>query len=462
MNLIKRIKKIIYFFSILSISILLISIALSSYISEKKPKNIILISIDTLRADHLGIYGYKAGTSPNIDKFAKESIIFTNAIAQASWTPPSLASILSSTNPTEHGVINWDSLYNPKVKFLGEIASQLGFQTAFITNHPSLSLENLGINKGFQKKIILTNNSNRANEVAELSIKWLSKERKYKMPFVLWIHFFDPHEPFTPSEPFATKFLQNLNEDNFENIPICKEEFYFGLNCISPYIVQQGINNIYYYTALYDAEIAEVDDAIGNLLNYIKKAKLLNNSIIIITSDHGEIIKKCSKALNQCIYFSHGTFLYQELIRIPLILHMPNEEKQIIKKEPIASIDILPTLFYLLGLPRVDSFQGINFFSTNKNINRKIMSFEMRNHWSTVIFQEWKLINHLHEAELFNLKNDPQEEYNLSSSIQAKDLVKILKTYSMKNMHQNYNKEIVLDNAYREKLNALGYLDQLH
>lgn len=444
----------------ISVFIFLISVSLSSYLSDKKPKNIILITIDTLRADHLGVYGYDKRTSPNINEFAEKSLVFTSAISQASWTPPSLASILSSTNPTEHGVIDWDSLYNPKVKFLGEIASQLGFQTAFITNHPSLFLENLGINRGFKKKIILGNNSNRADEVAELSIKWLSKERKYKLPFLLWVHFFDPHEPFTPSEPFATEFLDKFDENNYENVPICDKELYFGFDCISPYIVQQGITNINYYVSLYDAEIAEVDSAIGKIIKYLKKSNLLKNSVVLITADHGEIIKRCNNNIKKCIYFSHGTFLYQELIRVPLILHLPNEQKQIIKKQQVASIDILPSLFYLLGLPKIDSFKGINIFSFNEmQDNRKIMAFEMRNNWSAVLFKEWKLINYSNDTELFNLKNDPFETNNLSLIIENKKLQQSLLRYSMKNMHQNYNKEILLDNAFREKLSALGYLE---
>lgn len=438
----------------------LLSVIVFSYFGESRPKNILIITIDTVRADHVGVYGYFPDVTPNIDAFARQSVVFWNAIAQASWTPPSLASILSSNYPNDHGVADWDSLYNPKIRFLGEKAAQYGFQTAFFTNHPSLALDNIGFTRGFAKKVILQNNSNRADEVAELTNRWLGKERKWRQPFIAWVHFFDPHEPFTPSEPFATKFLNKLDEKKAENVPVCSEESYYGFDCIAPYIVQQGITNLQYYSLMYDAEIAEADAAVGKIINYAKKIGLWNNTVIIVASDHGEIIKRCGLWENKCVYFSHGTYLYQELLRVPMIVHVPNIKDMTIVKNNVATIDIVPTVLNLLGIPRDNLMRGVSLFpfDTGRR-DRQIFSYEMRNKWMAVFYDRWKLIYYPDYVELFDLKSYLSDYDNIAGdkSLKLNDIEHMLTKVAKKNLYQKYDKTIVLDKYYREKLSALGY-----
>lgn len=430
-----------------------------------KPLNIILISIDTLRADHMGIYGYKRETTPNIDAFARENILFMNAYSQASWTPPSLASILSGVYPNEHGVGDWNNIANPKVKYLMDRLPKNVYNSAFITNHPSLFIEELGFTKGYDRRIIYKNDNERADKVTRSAIKFLQQVVGAKKPFVLWVHYFDPHEPFDPSEPFRSNFIQKYqNEITYESAPICEIESYYGLDCISPYIIRKNNTNVNYYSLLYDAEIAEVDFSIGQLIKLIKKLKLMDNTIIVITSDHGEIIKRCNVLQDKCVYLSHGTFLFNELIHVPLILHIPNQNKGIIVNENVATIDILPTLSYLNKDISKEGYNGVSLLPI-KEINkyRKIYSYEIRLKWIASLYKRWQFIKYDDFNELYRIHNSDDELIKfpnlyepiasricaiLENSLDGRDSVKFLK--------QGELDEHLIDN-----LNSLGYINNI-
>lgn len=461
-NLFKKNNKVLLFIIFI---VFLYGMGAFSKFYVAKPLNIILISIDTLRADHMGIYGYKRETTPNMDAFAKESILFMNAYSQASWTPPSLASILSGIYPNEHGVGDWNNIANPKVKFLMDRLPKNSYNSAFITNHPSLFLENLGFTKGYDRKIIYKNNYERADKVTKSAIKFLQQVVGAKKPFILWVHYFDPHEPFEPSEPFCSNFIQKYkNEIPYETTSICEIESYYGLNCISPYIIRESNTNVNYYSLLYDAEIAEVDFSIGQLIEQIKKLKLMNNTIIVITSDHGEIIKRCNVLNDKCVYLSHGTFLFNELIHVPLILHIPNQNKSIIVNDNVATIDILPTLSYLNKDISKEGYNGVSLLPINEiNKLRKIYSYEIRLKWIASLYKRWEFIKYDNFSEFYKINNSDDELINFPNFYEPipSKICKILENSMDERDSVKFSKQGELDEELVDKLNSLGYISNI-
>ncbi|OGF59537.1 MAG: hypothetical protein A2Y62_03555 [Candidatus Fischerbacteria bacterium RBG_13_37_8] len=445
--------------------ILLCGMKVFSRYYAKKSVNVLIITVDMLRADRMGIYGYERNTTPVLDAFAKENMLFKKAFSQASWTPPSLATIFSGSYPTEHGISDWNSLANPKVKFLVDRLPKNYYQTAFITNHPSLLLDNLGFTKGYDKRIVLKSNDDRASKITRLSIEWLQKAVKRKKPFILWTHYFDAHEPFTPSEPFKTNFLtQYLGELPNENVSVCEEENYYGLNCLAPYIVEKGNTNLNYYSLLYDAEIAEVDSAIGELIESVKKLKLMENTIIVITSDHGEIIKRCEIQQDKCIYMSHGTFLFHELIRVPLILHVPGQKGGITVPDNVATIDVLPTLSYLTDTIANEKFRGLSLLPINKiNKYRKIYTYETRLNTIASVYRDWEFIKYDTYSEFYKFNNFSDEIVLFPNENEpaTSRLIGILENSVRGRLSTKYFEEIKLSDPYVEKLNSLGYAGSL-
>jgi len=426
----------------------------------KKHYNIVLITIDMLRADRLGIYGYDKNTTPHLDEFARKNIVFMNAYSQASWTPPSLASILSGTNPNVHGIGDWDNIANSQVKFLTKRLPAEIYNTAFITNHPSLFLDNLGYTTNYNRRIVLRNDE-RAAQVTKLAIGWLNRNLSSKKAFSLWVHYFDPHEPFTPSEPFRSDFLKNYGNNTQSNeAPVCEKENYYGLDCIAPYIIVDGNADVNYYSLLYDAEIAEVDYAIGELLRQIEKMKLMDDTIIIITSDHGEIIKRCGVLGNKCVYLSHGTFLFNELIHVPLILHIPGQNKFVKVFENVATVDILPTLSYLIKDMDNQGYNGVPLLPLDKlNKYRKVYSYEIRLNWIASIYKKWEMISYRDFKELYRIDGDKDEliEFpNLYEPVSSR-ISQILSDSLQGKTSIKYWKEKKMDKQIMENLNSIGY-----
>ena len=397
--------------------------------------NILLITIDALRQDHLSCYGYKRNTSPNIDNIAKEGVLFTQAISQACWTWPSMYSLATSTYPSTHGVYFWDQFLQASIPTLPEILKRKGFYTGFISGHGGLAKFKRGF-RTFEDVL-----GNPAQEVTQKAIKWLQKNQG--KTFFLWIHYMDAHDRSI-----------GFPEDKHLVSTIAQEE-------LNTYILR------------YDKAISYVDSNIGFLLRKIKELGLYNKTMIIISADHGEQL--CEHGL--C--FVHGTFLWDSDIRIPLIIHYPNllpQNKRVAQQ--VQQIDILPTICDILEVKSPVTFEGISLLSLIRDKKTSInFAFsehkESRDDLSTgpliltrisVRSSEWKLIYSswfgVKSHELYNIKADPEELNNLFGveTEQYKILNAGLEAWLMRPRLKATPLKIVFDDKTHDNLKSLGYI----
>ena len=239
--------------------------------------NIILISIDALRFDHLGCYGYKRPTSPNIDKLAQQGILFTQVIAQASITGGSIPSLLSSTYPSTNG--HYIFVEDPAVltvSTLPLILNKYGYVTAAISAHGEIFNSIPGLDRGFD--LISDTKDTPANMITKRALKWLHENKNNT--FFIWVHYFDTHAPYQPPAPYDKLFI--TDEFNLSEISGFRREFaktgIISLNTRK----NMGKKEVDYGISQYDGALRFVDDQIGVMLGDLKSSGLLKNSVVII------------------------------------------------------------------------------------------------------------------------------------------------------------------------------------
>jgi len=400
--------------------------------------NILFITLDTTRADHLGCYGYDKVETPNMDRLAETGILFKNAICQSPLTLPSHSSIFTGTYPFYHGVRDNGGFYleQDKVTF-AEVLKENGWATSAFIGAFVLD-SRWGLDQGIDyyydnfdfakyKRISLDSVQREGGEVIGAFFEWF--EENYHKKFFSWIHFYDPHTPYDPPEPYKTRY---------SNRP----------------------------WGLYDGEIAYVDFLIGKVLNNLRKKEILEKTIIIIVGDHGE-------SLGEHRENRHGFFIYDATISVPLIIHFPSsklEGKQVTAQ--VETIDIMPTLLQILGLPVPYEVQGKGLIPLimGKNSREKHLAYSetyyprYRYGWSelkSLRSTQYKYIQ-APRRELYDLTKDPDEQHNM-----YKQNLKIGKKFEqkLKSLQEEMSAEGVeekgpqkLDEESREKLMALGYI----
>jgi arylsulfatase A-like enzyme len=348
------------------------------------PLNVVFITIDSLRADHLSCYGYKRDTSPNIDKLAKEGVIFTQAISPATITPVSLYSIFTSLYPYTHGVIDWGSFLNSSIPALPQILMNKGYYTKSIIHHgiPEIVYKSLGVNRDFKESKIEVDT---ADKLIDEAIKFIIRKRR---PFFLYLHHFDTHWPYHSPTPYNKIFLNDeLYYVKDKNLPISNFN-YFGYKAIPKILIEGNITNVNYYISHYDGAIRFVDEEIGRLLDKLKKLELYKNTLIIISADHGESFGEHN------IYFHHGSLFDTEL-RVPLIMAGGNifpQGKTI--NAQVTLIDIMPTIFDILGIEKPKGIEGISLLPLilGKEEYPRTFVFSGFKGMASIRTKEWKLI----------------------------------------------------------------------
>jgi len=445
--------------------------------------NVILISLDALRADHLGIYGYERNTSPNIDHFAEQAYIFNNSISQSGITSLSVPSYLTSKLPITDGIV---SLVSPnsvvttlkeKEVTISEILKQNGYHTYAIMSYPVMLSSNTGVAQGFEifdEKC--SENSNKsiencfADSTTERTIKLLNGSTT--QPFFMWVYYREPHAPYNPPLRIFEIF-NNFNQTNSELNETESREYWnqkmqylIAKNSSkqinrTEYIVHRKIMHLDEEDAnwlknAYDANIYYVDEQIGILLDYLNKSGLMNKTVIIITSDHGEL-------QGEHHVFDHGGIRYQ-LIHTPLIIYLPEHNGRTIDY-PVSNLDIMPTILEIAGLKTNLSFRGKNAFDNNR---QGYVQFAEINESSTIIKNGWKLTAYEVPIEnscnsknrLFDIIRDPEENFgavNVNTKICNQLKKAIIKIRTTQTIEINSSKEP--DNETIEKLKALGYVN---
>jgi len=467
-------------------------------------KRVLLITIDCLRKDHLKLYGYHKNIAPNIEKFSKNAIIFDNAIANGSNTPSSFYSMFTSTIPTMQGsyapipqnkkkiaeIIQSNKILTCGIHsnpHLGIICNyHIGFDDFIdIFEKPQFSLKKkiivkinsffklLGINiylnklkeKLFQifklKRKFYTFETNKINApysnaktlIIE-TIKWLKKY--HNSNFFLWIHFMDVHRPYYPPSNYIKK-ISNIQIS--ESLKVFLNELFNNYKLNPDGLKKIKEKHINALNTLYDSEMCYVDHYLGILFTYLKKIGISNSTNIIITSDHGQ-------ALFDHNQLSHGVSLYDELLKVPLIIKLDkslNRQRKI--KEQVELIDLSPTILDLFNLSKENDFLGTSLipliiekfnYNYSKNAISAIYHYQGKmfsaftkenyNFFSLISIRNinWKLIynDETKEIELYNLKNDPLELNDLSNDSRKEILfIKNKLFHKLKPFIKKYNPE---------------------
>lgn len=398
--------------------------------SKEKPKekrlNVLLITIDTLRADRLSCYGGLNPRTPNIDSLAGKGILFSKAFAPSPLTLPSHANILLGVTPLHHRVHdNSNFIVAGEFLTLAEHLKDFGYSTAAVIGAYPLD-SRFGLNQGFdvyddeygsQDFQEITYVERKAEAVVENSLRWLMSR---KNPWFLWVHCFDPHVPYQPPEPFKSRY---------ENRP-------------------------------YEGEVAYVDYALGKLFDYLKDKNLFDRTVIIFTSDHGESLGEHGEN-------THGYFAYNSTIWVPLIFCVPGMKPGQIDQY-VSHIDIFPTLCDVLEVHKPGFLQGISLLPAirGKTLPGRPIYFESMypfysRGWAPLtgfISRSKKFIDSP-LPELYDLNADFNETHNLASQQNLDDfrtqLRGIARSFSLP---EKGAREQKIDRESREKLESLGYI----
>jgi arylsulfatase A-like enzyme len=300
--------------------------------------NVLLISLDTLRADHLGCFGYRKGTSPNLDRFAAEGIRFTNCRSQAPWTLPSHMSLFTSLLPTDNGVDNVNKVLPREIVTLAQVLRKAGYRTAGLVNDGQMKAH-WGFRRGFEtwREFPVDTAAGSCPNITTQAINWL-RDDAAGSPFFLFLHYYDCHDPYDAPEPFRRKMGTTLTGARAHEL--CVRYHGPGQSLPRPDLLADLV-------AAYDAEIAWLDDELGRLL-----AAVPPDTLAVVFADHGEAFKEHG-------WLMHGATLYDEEIHVPLIVRLPaGQARGKVVEEPAMLLDVAPTILACCGIPVPAQFQG--------------------------------------------------------------------------------------------------------
>jgi arylsulfatase A-like enzyme len=309
--------------------------------SDEHPA-IVLIVIDTLRWDRLSLSGYDRRTSPQIDRFAADAVVFERAFAPASWTRPSVASLLTGLDARKHGAVHSDEGLGP-VETLAENLARGGYRTqAWITNP---FLKGGGFERGFGRfeKLCL----GRGFSVTGAEVTALVMAEGVVGPATFnWIHFIDPHDPYRPSDETHAELVRPYagtarGETSFVRGTLLSGEFI------------PSAEDVGYLSDLYDAEIRTVDQAVGRLLDWLRSTGAYDRALVILTSDHGEEFREHGGWL-------HGLTVYEEQIHVPLLIKPPSSLGAAAGRrgQPVSLLDVMPTVLEIASQPLPENLDG--------------------------------------------------------------------------------------------------------
>lgn len=322
--------------------------------------NILLITTDTLRADHLGSYGYPRDTSPNLDALAAEGVRFERPAVQWPKTGPSFASMFTATYPKDNDIVRRIGQPLPcRFRMLAEMLSDAGYQTHAVVANAAVSHE-FYFDQGFDNYIEAWDHEPEdgldptgAEAVTRLATGLLQRIEQQDAPFFLWVHYLDPHFPYTPPGEWADRFQGDEHwgtavagsgpDDPGRTIPVADRPTQ-QMRGIGQDQVLDGRDELAFYVARYDAEVAYNDHWIGELLEAARQRDLLADTMTVFTSDHGESLGE------HHYYFDHGRFSFQTCLRVPLILHYPGVLEPRVDGAPVELVDLAPTILEAAGI----------------------------------------------------------------------------------------------------------------
>ena len=308
---------------------------------SRKPVNFLLITIDTLRADHLGAYGYSRKLTPVLDRLAAGGILFENAFCVMPTTLPSHGSIFFSTWPRIHGSLsNFVRFSNGSLTFLPDLLQKAGYAVGAVVSVPHLG-KNFEHYSSFHD-IRFPDRDRSAEETLHTARAWLKSNGD--QPFFLWIHLWDPHSPYELHPAYMDQIHPGFKNDFEKHYQFLKGYSY------PPDLLQDMVD-------LYDNEIAYTDDQLGRFLDGFGRRKGAENTMILVLSDHGETLGELAQSEGYA--FDHGEFLYDHQLRVPLIVVPPGAKERGLRiSHTVSLLDVMPTILQTAGVPVPSSAQG--------------------------------------------------------------------------------------------------------
>ncbi|HXV76621.1 MAG TPA: sulfatase [Candidatus Polarisedimenticolaceae bacterium] len=307
------------------------------------PRNLVLVSIDTLRADRLGCYGHPRPTSPVIDALARDGVIFDDASAPSPWTKPSHGALLSGRYPSRNGLTTMAGELDAQTPHLAELLRDAGFQTVAIVN--SKLLTQGGLARGFDHVEYLPyrQGDRRGSPVSSTAVELLDRRDQRRRLFA-FIHYMDVHSDYVSLPRYEEMFVRPY--DGYAD-GSTQQLYRFSLGLFD--LDRRDADHL---LDLYDAGIRQIDDRIGRLVDYLKQQGLLDETLVVVLSDHGEEFLEHGSVL-------HGHSQFQEVVRVPLLLCGPTVPRGVRVSTPVSLVDVMPTVIDLLGLPLPDRLDGL-------------------------------------------------------------------------------------------------------
>lgn len=438
-------------------------------------RRVILVSCDTLRADHLGCYGYDRPTSPRIDELASESILFTSAWSAASCTMPAVSSLLAGRFPDEIGATpSNEDLMPASVVTLAELVRATGLDTtAFVANsvlcRAAASQGEIGVQQGFahfDDEMTAGPGTHAAPERASAEttdavLKWLDA-RGSDDRFFLWVHYMDPHGPYTPSPEHLAPFHRDPGAE--ADLPVSSEHGATGV--IPTYQVVGDERKPGQYVDRYDGEIHQVDFEIGRLLDALRSKGWLDDALVVFTADHGESLGEGDH------WFSHSHSLQRELVHVPLIVRPPQAMRAELIPDGMGRrngklamhLDVFPTVLAALGI-EAPKRRGTSLLQSHLPDGRVAAHFFGRSdqprRWIGVTDGRWHMITiGPRIPHLFDLIADPGETTDVAAgnpTILTRLEARYAELMAADSRERVEGARRAVDERVRRNMGALGY-----
>lgn len=430
-------------------------------VSDRRP-HVFIYLVDTLRADRLGCYGYTRGTSPRLDELAAEGVVFERALAQSPWTRSSVASLMTGLSPWSHGTVNRQHAVAESESTLAEILRQFGYRTGAVITNGNVS-QNFGFDQGYESFEYLSESPNRrhahrlSDDVNERAFAWLDRVAprgsRPDAPLFLYLHTTDPHGPYTPEEPFRSRFAPRVDDER-----IGTKQWLSTKEARSPKTIDA-------ISDLYDAEIAFNDHHFGEFLDELRARDLYENSVIVFVSDHGEEFLEHGA-------IQHGKTLYGEVVDVPLVMKFPRDERIPPGRlaTPVEQTDLMPTLLDLIGIQATgyDGTSVLPWLREGRPIEAERTVYTHldldRYAAESVTEYPYKLVRwlrgHDEAVELYDLSRDRREAVDRSAELPevVARLEALLDEKRRSKRPGAGASEVSTEGALRERLKALGYL----
>lgn len=446
-------------------SVLLSCLLLTSSTKRETPPNVIVLMLDTIRADHVGAYGYQRETSPALNEFAKESVVYKHAYSTTPWTPVAVASIFTGLYGSTHGMVPVNSrelaakesiVLRDNLDTLAERLKREGYQTLGVTPNP-WTTETFNFDQGFD--LLQFKERARADLITNSAIKMIDKSAATPdKPLFLYVHYLDAHDPYDPPKPYSEMFTGTAPGVTFPYEP-------------------KMVN----FINQYDGEIRYMDDHLSRLFAKLKSSGLYDNSLIIVVADHGEQFKEHGR-------HRHGFQLYDEEVHVPLMVRYPhgNLSGSAIE-DSVSLIDITPTVLDVVNSKgNTTMLQGVSLMRKDQLAARKSLFMEVRRHhdmkgvatpdgdkalYEVALkdddesrkenFDSWYARSHM--VGVFNPRIDPTEISKIDDEALANRLTALFENQARSVIPQvsaSLQTGEGMTDEVSEDLQALGYLDE--